>query len=54
MRLHVHARFALSVLPDACDGWAACYRLREQLLMNLIAHESDYGSRPGIAQLRVR
>lgn len=54
MRLYVHDRFALSVLPDACGGWTACCRLREQLLMNLIAHESDYGSRPGIVQLPVR
>lgn len=54
MRLHVHSRFALTVLPDACGGWVTCYRLREQLLMNLIAHESDYGSRPGIVQLTVR
>lgn len=53
MRLYVHDRFALSILPDVCDGWVACYRLREQLLMNLIAHESDYGSRPGIVQLPV-
>lgn len=53
-RLHVHARFSLSVLPDSCAGWNSCYRLREQLLMHLIAFESDYGSRPGIVQLPVR
>ena len=53
-RLHVHARFSLSVLPDSCAGWNSSYRLREQLLMHLIAFESDYGSRPGIVQLPVR
>lgn len=54
IRLHVHARFSLSVLPDSCAGWNSSYRLREQLLMHLIAFESDYGSRPGIVQLPVR
>lgn len=53
-RLHVHARFSLSVLPGSCAGWNSSYRLREQLLMHLIAFESDYGSRPGIVQLPVR
>jgi hypothetical protein len=54
MRLHVHARFPHVVLPQEAQGWTASYRLREQLLMNLIAHESNYGSRPGIIQLPVK
>ena len=54
VRLHVHVRFALNTLPGACAGWTACYRLREQLLMNLISFESNYGSRPGIVQLPVK
>jgi hypothetical protein len=43
----------LSLFLDACGSWEACYRLREQLLMNLIAHEGDYGSHPGIVHLSV-
>lgn len=54
MRLYVHARFPHVVLSKETDGWTASYRLREQLLMNLIAHESNYGSRPGIIQLPVK
>lgn len=53
-RLHIHARFSLSLLPAACATWKSSYRLREQLLMHLIAFESDYGSRPGIVQLPVK
>lgn len=52
--MHVHARFSPSVLPGSCAGWNGSYRLREQLLMHLIAFESDYGSHPGIVQLLIR
>ena len=54
VRLHVHARFAIATLPTSCAGWTTAYRLREQLLMNLIFHESSYGARPGIVQLPVK
>jgi hypothetical protein len=50
-RLFVHIRFPLSLLPTECDVWSARYRLREQLLMNLIASTSNYTSRPGVVQL---
>lgn len=53
-RLHVHIRFLISVLPQIGESWGACYRIREQLLMNLLATASSYSSRPGIVQLTVK
>jgi hypothetical protein len=53
-RLHVHVRFPTTVLPDACAGWTSAYRLREQLLMQLISAASGYVARPGIVQLPVK
>lgn len=52
-RLYVHIRFPMTELAGSCAAWTACYRLREQLLMNLISSASSYGSRPGIVQLPV-
>lgn len=52
-RLYVHIRFPLTELAGSCAAWTACYRLREQLLMNLITSASSYASRPGIVQLPV-
>jgi hypothetical protein len=49
-RLHVHFRFSINLLPTAVTAWAATYRLREQLLMQLITTASVYSSRPGIVR----
>lgn len=52
--LHIHVRFPLIELSNSCASWTTCYRLREQLLMNLITSASGYASRPGIVQLPVK
>jgi hypothetical protein len=49
--LHVNSRFEITRPAAACGGWTAAYRLREQLLMHLIAHTSAYVGRPGIVRL---
>ena len=49
--LYVHFRFPLTFLKDACVNWEVSYRLREQLLMQLITSVSGYVSRPGIVRL---
>lgn len=49
--LHVHVRFGISVLPKRADGWKVKYRLREQLLMQLVSHASTHVARPGIVEL---
>ena len=53
-RLHVHIRFPTTVLRASVSAWTTRYRLREQLLMNLIAATSAYIARPGIVQLPVK
>ena len=50
--LAVNARYSVSVAPTGIQTWNPVYRLREQLLMQLISHVSDYLSRPGIIELR--
>ena len=50
-RLHVHIRFSVSVLPSATADWFTHYRIREQLLMDLLTSASNYSSRPGIVKL---
>ena len=49
--LHVNSRFEITRPAAACGGWRAAYRLREQLLMHLIAHTGAYVGRPGIVRL---
>ncbi|BEO26272.1 hypothetical protein V1234_02785 [Serratia marcescens] len=51
--IYVHIRFPITTTKDECDGWSAIYRVREQLLMNLLSTSSNYMSRPGILQLPV-
>lgn len=46
-QLYVHARFAKTVLPHHATGWTVMYRIREQLLMQLISDVSIYSARPG-------
>lgn len=50
-RLYVHIRFPQTCLTEACCKWKVRYRLREQLLMQLINTSSNYNARPGIVQL---
>lgn len=52
-RLYVNVRFGREVLLGACMNWNVRYRIREQLLMHLISHESGYSSRPAIVQMPV-
>jgi hypothetical protein len=47
-RLQVHSRLLLSVLEDETRNWTAHSRFREQILMELIAAQAEYTSRPGI------
>jgi hypothetical protein len=53
-RLYIHFRFMLNHLPATCSDWDVRCRLREQLLMHLIASEGVYRSRPGIIQIPVK
>lgn len=52
-RLYVHYRFPLTYLHDTCSEWRIDYRLREQLLMQLVTTASSYVFRPSIVQLPV-
>ena len=49
--LAVNTRFSVSVTRSTAEKWRAQYRLREQLLMQLITHVSNYQARPGIVSL---
>ena len=49
--LAVNARYAINVVPATAEAWRPVYRLREQLLMHLIAHAGGYLTRPGIVSL---
>lgn len=53
-RLYAHFRLPVNITRDVCANWEVRYRLREQLLTDLIISSSNYGSRPGIVQLSVR
>lgn len=49
--LAVNTRYGLSVTRAIANEWSAEYRLREQLLMQLITHASNYMARPGIVSM---
>ena len=49
--LAVNSRYSVSVPRDDAGQWRPSYRLREQLLMQLIAHTNSYLARPGVIQL---
>ena len=49
--LAVNTRYAINVVPTAAEAWRPVYRLREQLLMHLIAHAGGYLTRPGIVSM---
>ena len=50
-KLVVNTRYTVSFTREAAQGWKSVYRLREQLLMHLIAHWNGYTARPGIIKL---
>lgn len=50
-RLQVHSRLFVSVLQGDTEKWSARSRLREQILMELIAAQAEYISRPGIIRV---
>jgi hypothetical protein len=47
-RLHVNSRHLVTRTYPQIGGWTVKYRLREQILMDLINHAAGYISRPGI------
>ena len=49
--LAVNARYAINIVPATAEAWQPAYRLREQLLMHLIAHAGSYLTRPGIVSM---
>lgn len=49
--LAVNARYAINVVQATAETWQPVYRLREQLLMQLITHTGSYLTRPGIFSL---
>jgi hypothetical protein len=50
-RLQIHCRLLLSSLESECKSWKVRSRLREQILMELIAAQAEYISRPGIIRV---
>src|SRR5262249_55628705 len=52
-RLHVYARYPITVPATACAEGPVLYRLREQLCMQLITFANSYASRPAIVQLPI-
>ena len=48
VHLHVNARFPISITPKFTEQENVRYRLREQLLNDLIHHIHSYGARPGM------
>ena len=51
-RLTVNCRYFVTVPQAQTEGWTVVYRLREQLLMDLIDYAGEYVTRPGIFELR--
>jgi hypothetical protein len=47
-RLYVNSRQLITVSAAQAKDWTVQYRLREQLLMDLISHSAGYISRPGV------
>ena len=52
LQLHVNARFHVSLSPTASKKAEPLYRLREQLLNDLIYQVHGYGARPGMLSFR--
>jgi hypothetical protein len=53
-RLTVNCRYFVTVPRAQTEGWNVVYRLREQLLMDLIDYAGGYVTRPGIFELRTK
>jgi hypothetical protein len=53
-RLTVNCRYLVTIPQAQTEGWTVVYRLREQLLMDLIDYAGGYVTRPGIFELRTR
>ncbi|WP_428156299.1 hypothetical protein [Brevundimonas sp.] len=51
VRIAVNARFPLTLVRDVANRMTPSFRIREQLLMQMITAAGDYQSRPGIVQL---
>ena len=51
-RLLVSPAFPVTVTTGQTDSWTVLYRLREQLLMQLIHSFGTYSTRPGVISLR--
>ena len=52
--LHVSARFPISLPSNVAQEASPCYRLREQVLNNLIFRLHSYSARPGMISFRSR
>jgi hypothetical protein len=52
--LAVNCRYLVTVPKSETEKWTTVYRLREQLLMDLIDFAAGYISRPGIVQFRAK
>ena len=50
-QLAVNVRYSFSAVVETARTWTPLYRLREQMLMHLISHASEYLSRPGIVEV---
>jgi len=51
-RLFVHCRFGFTFLAQECSEWTVYFRIREQLLTQLLFFASHYSSRPGIISMK--
>lgn len=49
-KLFVNARFQISMVEPPAD-WTPLFRIRDQLLMTISAHVSEYVTRPGVVKL---
>ncbi|MER9474359.1 hypothetical protein [Mesorhizobium sp. M0520] len=49
--LAVNCRYIVAVPRSQCAAWIARYRLREGILTELVNHDANYMSRPGIIRL---
>ena len=51
VRVHVNARFHVTLTAAEVVGWQPVGRIREQLLMQISAHCAEYTTRPGIISI---
>jgi hypothetical protein len=48
VRIFVNTRLQISLVPSDLVNWQPAFRIREQLLLQLTAHEANYSTRPAI------